>query len=114
VEEEYHGMDWYEYAAPTEAKAIDFVAELKAKGYDVEQPFHSTAGTDGRFSAENGFGGNKEMWTITVYIDQDFVSAEVVAAMDTIAETHDVESWGCEPSTSYEHGERDGSVNAHL
>jgi len=106
-------MDFYEFAAPTEESAIAFVAALKEKGYDVEEPFHARQGTDGRFGVQ-GFTGMQEAWTVSVYVQCEGISDEVRAQMDTIAMSLNVQDWGCEPSTSWEAGERDGSVNAHL
>jgi|SRR5215470_15563602 len=112
MEDEYIGVDFYEFAAETEVQAKQFVEQLTAKGYDVEQPFHAKQGTDGRFGA-NGFDGMPEAWTVSVYIDGT-VDGEIVAAMARIAEALSLQDWGCEPSTSFDHGDRDASISAHL
>jgi len=109
--EEWHGISWCEYGASTEADALAFIAEAKSKGYDVDEPpFHAMAGTDGRFAADS----TEQYWSISVYVDYECVSEEILAALGKIAEKYNVDDMGSEPSTSFDNHERDASVSAHL
>jgi hypothetical protein len=104
-------MNFWEFVAYDQITANAFHNELKEKGFDVEEPEHATKETDGR-AGMPGFADS--WWGVTVYMDYEHADPSIPAALVAIAEQHGMEDWGSEPSHSFEHGERDGSISARI